>query len=75
MNHRVETVIREQALKRRFVAHIGALEQQLAAGDSPHPSQRFLAAVAQIIDHHDLVAGIQQLDAGVAADITGSAGD
>ncbi len=35
----------------------------------------FLLAVGEVVDHHDLVAGFEQLQAGVAADIARAAGD
>ena len=37
--------------------------------------ERLLAAVVEVVDHYDLVAGIQQFDYGMAADITGPTGD
>lgn len=45
------------------------------AGDLLHPAQGFLGRVDQIVCYHDLIARLDKLHAGVAADVTGAAAD
>ena len=45
------------------------------AGDGANAVERDLARVAQVVNHDDGVAAIEQLHAGVAADEAGAAGD
>ena len=47
----------------------------LFAGELLHPLQGLGVGVAQIINDHYLMAAFQQLDAGVCADVPGTAGD
>ena len=41
----------------------------------PDPSQCFRAAVAEVVQHHQVVPGVQEHQSGVAADETSAAGD
>ena len=75
MDDRVDGVGGEHGVQRGAVAQIGPDEGEVTPGDRAHPAQRLLLAVAQVVDHDQVVAGAQQFDAGVAADVTGTAGD
>ena len=60
------------------VAHACAVtlhQRGLLAGDALHACQGFGLAVAKVVEHGDLVPGIEQLDKSVGADITGAASD
>ena len=55
--------------------HICFVEAEILAGDLLHAVQHHRRSVIVIVRHDHVVAGIQQFDAGVAADITGTAGN
>ena len=78
----VYVVLVEDALKGLAVENAGLVEAQpvvrralVGAGDGAHAVERHLARVAQVVDHHHGVPAVQELDAGVAADEAGAAGD
>ena len=49
-------------------------ESEVFAGDLLDPAQGFFLAVAKVVDGYDIVAGLQEFDASVGADIAGAAG-
>jgi len=51
------------------------VELELAPGQRADAAQTLLAGVVEIVDDRDPVARVQQLQAGVAADVAGAAGD
>jgi len=57
------------------IAQVDPVERQLPAGDLLHAVDRTRAAVRQVVDDHDVVARREQLDAGMASDVPGAAGD
>ena len=57
------------------IAQIGLDEGDGLAGDFLHTAQRLLTGVGQIVHHDDLITCVEQLHAGVAADVTGAAAD
>ena len=65
----------ERGVQGGAIQQINPVEDQRPARELLDPAQRLRLAVAQVIDDDDLVAGAQQLQAGVAADVTGSPGD
>ena len=66
---------REHGVQACAVAQVDPVEDQRSARELLDPAQRLLLAVAEVVDDGDVVAGPQQLHAGVAADVAGSAGD
>ena len=59
----------------RFVLHARAHERDRLAGNAFDPPDHGRARVGEIVDDDDVVAGGEELDAGVRADVTGAAGD
>ena len=49
--------------------------QEPPPGQRPNATQRFFMAVAEIIDNDDIMPGAEQFQRGMAADITGAAGN
>jgi len=67
MDHRIETVRREQRIQRSRVVQVDDVQSPL--GDVVR------VAFAQIVQHLDVVPFFQQKPGGVRADITGASGD
>ncbi len=64
----------KNAVQRGAVADILLVEGDLLPGDLLNPFDRLGGRVYQIVDHNDIHALFQELNAGVASDITGTAG-
>ena len=76
VDHRVDArIIGEQGLHLVGIAALGLDEGDRLAGDLLHPAQGFLAGVVQVVRHNDLIARLEELHTGVAADVTGAAAD
>ena len=58
-----------------LVPDIAPVERYLPAGKLLHPLQALGIGVAQVIHHHNAIAGVQKLHTGMRPDISGSAGD
>ena len=65
----------EDLLHVLVLCHIGLIEPEVLAGDLLDPIQHHGGSVVIVICHHDVKASVQQFDTGVAADITGTAGN
>ena len=64
----------KNAVEQRPVLHVSLVEgADFLAGDALDALERDLAGVGQVVDHHDVVVGVEQLHAGVAADEAGAA--
>jgi hypothetical protein len=74
MHHRVYWTAGEDRRQAGLVQQVNLVEFQALAGDLLHAPQGFLLAVGEVIHHDHLIASAQQLDAGVAPDITCPAG-
>ena len=63
--------------RRKFLVceEIDAMEFQTLAGDLLDAPQGFFLAVDKAVNDYDLVAGLQEFDARVAADVAGTAGN
>ena len=59
----------------RPVTHIGIVKWHVASGNFLHSHKRLARAIDKVIQRDDGVPCIQQLNAGVRADITGGAGN
>ena len=69
-------VLVEDPVEERAVLHVALVEgADLLARDALDALEGNLACVGEVVDHHDVVAGVEQLHAGVAADEAGAARD
>ena len=75
VHHRLHRVGGEDAPQGLPVADVDAGKGGCPPGDLRHPLQGDGGAVTEVVDDDDVVAGLQQLDHGVRADETGTAGD
>ena len=57
------------------LGHVGLIEAEILAGDLLDPVEDHGGCVIVIVRHNDIVACIQKLDAGVAADVACAAGN
>ena len=55
------------------LGHVGFVEAEVLAGDLLDAVQHHRAGVVKVVRHDDVVPCVQQLDAGVAADVSGAA--
>ena len=65
----------EHRAQRIEVDQVDLVEGEGAPAQGLDPAQGLPARVGQVVDDRDLVAAVQQFQAGVTADITGAAGD
>ena len=66
----------ENAVEKCPVFHVALVESaNLLARDALDALEGNLAGVGQVVDHDDVIPGVEQLNAGVAADETGAARD
>ena len=72
MQHCTDGVFAEHRAQGRRVAHIAFVEGDRPAGDPLDPSTHLATAVAQIVDQHHAITGLQQFDAGMGTDVAGT---
>ena len=65
----------EDLLHVLVLGHVRIVEAEVLAGDLLHAVQNHGGSVIEIVCHDHVIAGIQKFDAGVAADIAGTAGN
>ena len=65
----------EEGLHLLHVAELGLDEGDLLPHDFLHPPDGLLAGVVEVVRHDDVVARLDELHAGVAADVARAAGD
>lgn len=65
----------EDLLHILMAGHVCIVEAEVLAGDLLDPIQNHGRSVIIVICHYDIVASVQQFDAGVAADVAGTAGN
>ena len=75
VDHRGVRARTDHAIGLGRVAEIDLFEDDRFTREFLDPRQRFARAVAQIVQHHDVIAGIQQLHAAMTADVTRPARD
>ena len=75
VHDRLDALGGEEGIECRGVAHIGLDEPRLSAGDAADATQGFGAAVAEVVQHQRRIAGFDERDAGMHADIAAAAGD
>ena len=73
MDDGIEILVAEDILQGPAITQVGLDEPRRAPRDLADPAEGLFLAVAEIVDHHDLMAGRQQLDTGVAADVARAA--
>ena len=73
MDDRIDFFVPQDVLYPRPVADICQVEREAAPGDFADAPESFLPAVGQVVNHRHRVAGPEELDAGVAADVAGAA--
>jgi hypothetical protein len=57
------------------VAQVEGVHREAGAGEGLEPGQHGWPRVAEVVDDHHVVAGLDELDDGVGADVAGSAAD
>ncbi len=67
VHHRAGAVLVDEPLEQRAVGHV-ADDQRRVAHRLPEPG-------AQVVEHHDALAAVAQLQHDVTADVAGAAGD
>ncbi|MCG3168459.1 MAG: hypothetical protein POELPBGB_04265 [Bacteroidia bacterium] len=72
MQHCADGVFAEHRAQGCRVAHIAFVEGDRPAGDPLDPSTHLATAVAQIVDHHHAITGLQQFDTGMGTDVAGA---
>ncbi len=76
VDHRVDAgVLGKEGLHLVLIAQLGLDKGDLLPGDLFHPAERLLAGVVQVIRYHNVVARLNELHTGMAADVAGAAAD
>ena len=76
VNGTADGLLVEDAVEKRPVLHVALVEgTNLLARDALDALEGDLAGVGQVVDHDDVIASVEQLNAGVAADEAGTARD
>ena len=76
VDHRVNVrVLGKERFYLGLAAQLGLDKGDGLAHDFLHPAEGFLAGVVQIVGHHNVVARLNELHAGVTADVAGAAAD
>ena len=76
VNHRIDVrILGEEGLHLVLVAELRLDEGNPFAGNLLHPAHRLLAGIGKIVRYHNLVPCLDELHAGVAADVPSAAAD
>ena len=75
MNDAADLIFRENFAQQRFITDITFVKFQTLSGELLHTVQALRVGIAQIVNDHHAVTAFQQFHAGMAADITGAAGN
>ena len=75
MEHAVKTVRVEKLVEGRAVQKIHFVKFERFSGDALDAPQALRVGVDEVVRHNDRVSGVQKLHAGVAADVSGAAGN
>ena len=75
MDGAVDLVLGEDAFERGAVADIRLIENDFLPGDLLDAVQGFRVGVVEVVDDDHVHALVEEFDAGVASDVSGSAGD
>ncbi len=75
VDDRLHRLAGEYPVQACLIDQVDLVEVEGTAGQRLDPDQRFGVAVGEIVHHHDLLAGLEQLETGLAADEACAAGD
>jgi len=75
VDHRMRLAALQRRLQRRLIANVAFDEPNFFSGDAFNSCQRFRLAVAEIVEYGHLMTCLQQLDAGMGANVASTAGD
>ena len=75
MNDAPDLIFFKDSVKRCPVTDIIFIENEILSRNLLDAFKRFFSGIDQIVNHDDSVTPVQKLDAGMAADKTGSSGD
>ena len=75
MDGAVDPVLGEDAFEHGAVAHVRLVERDFLPGDLLDAVQGLRVGVVEVVDDNHVHAPVEEFDAGVAADVSGSAGD
>ena len=75
VHHCAGATVGQCVVQRGSVADVALVQLHALAGQCLHPRQHLARTVAEVVQHRHWVACRQQLHAGVAADVAGTAGD
>ena len=75
MDDGVEALFLEHGVDRRVIGYIQLVERRTGSGDGLDTIDDLGRAVVEIVGDHDLVAGVDHFYGGMAADISGAAGE
>ena len=68
MDNGINLIVRENLLHSRSVAYVSLYERHLFADDLSHSAKRFGIGITKVINYYHIVAGLVELNNGVAAD-------
>ena len=69
MNHSIDALFFNHTLYEIRVAHVTFEERYRAPSDALHTRQRLPSAIAQIVNHDDIMPGLKKLDDRMGADV------
>ena len=75
MDNSINLIVRKNFLHRNSVANVSLYERHLFADDLSHSAKRFGIGITKVIYYYHIVAGLVELNNGVAADKASTAGD
>ena len=74
MDHGFNGIGSKNGLQGSLVGHVQLADRRGFAGDAGDPLRHVPAGIAEIIGDDDVIALVEQLHAGMGADISGAAG-
>ena len=75
VNDRINLFVFEDLVKTLFVADIAFIERKFLFCKLCCSSERLALAVVKVIHNHNVIAGLQKLNAGMGADKAGASGN
>ena len=74
MNDGLDFFLVKNSLNPLPIQQVGLIEDNLLSCDLLHTLQGLLTGIVEVVHNYHLIARVQQLHAGVASDVPGSAG-
>ena len=75
MDNALDCVFIKDFVQQSLITDIAFIERHFLAGDHLHTAEALGIGIDQVINNNRLMACLDQLHAGVAADVTGAAAD